>query len=220
MFGADFFFNISETDFSEIFENKLYPWEILPEIGDFIKKKTNLSELGYKEISEGVFVGKNTTIAPTASIQAPAIIGHNCEIRHCAFIRGNAIVGNNCVIGNSCEIKNSFIFNNVQIPHFNYVGDAVMGYKSHIGAGVICSNVKSIPGSVKADTPEGRIDTKLKKFSAIIGDFVEVGCNSVLNPGTLIGKNSVVYPLSNVRGYIPPDHIFKSKQEVIKKLKE
>lgn len=209
MFAPKDLFDLTKTDFAAIFEGAGYAWEILPKIKDFILKTGPALGPDYAEIMPGVWVGSGTTIAKTVLIEGPAIIGKNTEIRQCAFIRANAVIGNNCVIGNSCEIKNSFIFDKAQIPHFNYVGDSILGCKSHIGAGVICSNVKSIPGNVKVKHGSQIIDTGLRKFSAVLGDNVEVGCNSVLNPGTVVGKGSVVYPLSSVRGYIPPQHIFK-----------
>lgn len=209
------YFDFSQTSFSKIFDNCNMPWEILPKIKSFIPEIAKQLGSTFEEIKPMVWVGTETVIAESASITGPVIIGHNTEIRHNAFIRGNAIIGDNCVVGNSCEIKNSFIFNNVQIPHFNYVGDSVLGYKSHIGAGVILSNVKSIPGNVNVVIDGNKIDTGLRKFGAILGDYVEVGCNSVLNPGTLVGKNSVVYPLSRVRGTIPENNIFKDQDTVI-----
>ncbi|HNW82730.1 MAG TPA: UDP-N-acetylglucosamine pyrophosphorylase [bacterium] len=207
--------DLSKTEFGDIFNNMKYPYEVLKVIGDYILKKGPLLGAEYTEIKETVWVGKGTVIADSASITGPAIIGKNCEIRHCAFIRGNAIIGDNCVIGNSTEIKNSMLFNNVQTPHFNYVGDSVLGYRSHIGAGVILSNVRSIPGEVKVRIGEAVINTGLRKFSAVLGDFVEVGCNSVLNPGTIVGKNSVVYPLSSVRGVIPESSIYKNDGSLV-----
>jgi len=204
------FFDLRETDFSGIFDNVENPYEILPLINDYILKTGPQLNEDYKEIKENVWVGKGTTIAESALINGPVIIGKNCEIRHCAFIRGRAVIGNSSVIGNSTEVKNSFLFNCVQAPHFNYVGDAIMGFKSHIGAGVILSNVRSIPGSVNIRVDDKLINTGLKKFSTILGDHVEVGCNSVLNPGTIVGKESVIYPLSSVRGFIPEKHILKN----------
>ncbi len=217
-FKPTLFFDLSKTEFPEIFDNAENAWEILSEIGAFIKnfRETETSKR-FKEIEKNIWVGENVKIAPSASITAPAIICDEAELRHNAFIRGNAIIGKGAVIGNSCEIKNSFIFNEAQIPHFNYVGDSIMGYKSHIGAGVILSNVKSIKGNVFVKNGEEKIDTGLRKFSAIVGDFAEIGCNSVLNPGTIIGKNSVVYPLSSVRGIVPESHIFKNALTIVKK---
>lgn len=202
--------DLSQTEFADIFDKCEYPFEILKKIGSYILEKGPELDGRYKLIKENVWVGEFTVIADSASITGPAIIGCNCEIRHNAFIRGNAVIGNNCVIGNSTEVKNSFLFNSVQAPHFNYVGDSVMGYKSHIGAGVILSNVKSVPGNVTIRTADDVIETGLRKFSAVLGDHVEVGCNSVLNPGTIVGKGSVIYPLTSARGFIPENYIVKN----------
>lgn len=202
--------DLTQTEFADIFDNCEYPFEILKKIGTYILKKGPLLDRRYKLLKENVWVGEGTVIADSASITGPAIIGCNCEIRHCAFIRGNALIGDNCVIGNSTEVKNSMYFNNVQTPHFNYVGDSVLGYKSHIGAGVILSNVKSVPGTVMIRTAEEIIETGLRKFSSVLGDHVEVGCNSVLNPGTIVGKGTVIYPLTSARGVIPENYIVKN----------
>ncbi len=202
--------DLSQTEFVDIFDACEYPFEILNKIGDHILEKGPLLDGRYKLLKENVWVGEGTTIADSASITGPAIIGCNCEIRHNAFIRGNAVIGNNCVIGNSTEVKNSFLFNSVQAPHFNYVGDSIMGFKSHIGAGVILSNVKSVPGTVSIRTAGDIIETGLRKFSAVLGDHVEVGCNSVLNPGTIVGKGTVIYPLTSARGFIPENYIVKN----------
>jgi len=219
MYKTETYFDLNRSEFRSIFDNVKYVWDILPEIKNRIKEiMMNLDER-YSEISPGVWVGEGSVIADTATIIAPCVIGCNSEIRHAAFIRGNVIVGNGVVIGNSCEVKNSFIFDKAQVPHFNYVGDSILGYKAHIGAGVILSNVKSIKGSVNVKNGEEVIDTGLRKFSAILGDNSEVGCNSVLNPGTLIGKESVVYPLSSVRGVIPEGHIYKDSMRIVKKIK-
>ena len=170
------------------------------------------------EYREGdIWIAKSAKIAPTACINGPAIIGKDTEVRHCAFIRGNAIVGEGCVVGNSTELKNVVLFNCVQVPHYNYVGDAVLGYKSHMGAGSICSNVKSDKQLVVVKDGEEKIETGLKKFGAMLGDHVEVGCGSVLNPGTVIGRNSNIYPLSPVRGCVPADSIYKSRTEIVSK---
>ena len=210
--------DLKETIASELFEGRTYPWEVLPEIKDFILKlgKTlDPEEYGYKE--GDIWIAKSAKIAPTACINGPAIIGKDTEVRHCAFIRGNAIVGEGCVVGNSTELKNVVLFNCVQVPHYNYVGDAVLGYKSHMGAGSICSNVKSDKQLVVVKDGEEKIETGLKKFGAMLGDHVEVGCGSVLNPGTVIGRNSNIYPLSSVRGCVPSDSIYKNKNEVVYK---
>ena len=209
--------DLTQTDFADIFEGCEYPHEILPLIKEYILKKGPTLGSDYTMIKENVWVGTGTEIAETAFIKGPAIIGHNVEIRQSAFIRGNAVIGDNCVIGNSTEIKNSFLFNKVQTPHFNYVGDSVLGFHAHIGAGVILSNVRSIPGNVKIHCGEETIETGLRKFSAILGDNAEIGCNSVLNPGTVIGRNSVVYPLSNVRGVIPENSIYKGSGAAVPK---
>ena len=209
--------DLTQTDFADIFEGCVYPHEILPLIKEYILKKGPTLGSGYTMIMENVWVGKNTEIAETAYIKGPAIIGHDVEIRQSAFIRGNAIIGNNSVIGNSTEIKNSFLFNKVQTPHFNYVGDSVLGFHAHIGAGVILSNVRSIPGNVKIHCEGETLETGLRKFSAILGDNAEIGCNSVLNPGTIIGRNSVVYPLSCVRGFVPENSIFKGNGRIAEK---
>lgn len=194
------------------------PWEVLPEIGDFIiKLGKTLDPSEYEEKSENVWIAKSATVAPTASITGPAIIGKDAEVRHCAFIRGKAIVGEGAVVGNSTELKNAVLFNKVQVPHYNYVGDAVLGYKSHMGAGSICSNVKSDKKLVVVKDGDEKIETGLKKFGAMLGDHVEVGCGSVLNPGTVIGRNSNIYPLSPVRGCVPADSIYKNAKEIVKK---
>lgn len=210
--------DLNETIASELFEGKTYPWEVLSEIKDFILKlgKT-LDPEEYEYLEGDIWIAKSAKIAPTASINGPAIIGKDTEVRHCAFIRGNAIVGEGCVVGNSTELKNVVLFNCVQVPHYNYVGDAVLGYKSHMGAGAICSNVKSDKQLVVVKDGEEKIETGLKKFGAMLGDHVEVGCGSVLNPGTVIGRNSNIYPLSPVRGCVPADSIYKSGTEIVSK---
>ena len=196
--------DLKETMAAELFEGKTYPWEVLPEIKDFILKLGKTLDPDEYEYREGdIWIAKSAKIAPTACINGPAIIGKDTEVRHCAFIRGNAIVGEDCVVGNSTELKNVVLFNCVQVPHYNYVGDAVLGYKSHMGAGSICSNVKSDKQLVVVKDGEEKIETGLKKFGAMLGDHVEVGCGSVLNPGTVIGRNSNIYPLSPVRGCVP-----------------
>ena len=210
--------DLNETIASELFEGRTYPWEVLPEIKDFILKLGKTLDPEEYEYKEGdIWIAKSAKIAPTACINGPAIIGKDTEVRQCAFIRGNAIVGEGCVVGNSTELKNVVIFNCVQVPHYNYVGDAVLGYKSHMGAGSICSNVKSDKQLVVVKDGEEKIETGLKKFGAMLGDHVEVGCGSVLNPGTVIGRNSNIYPLSSVRGCVPSDSIYKNKNEVVYK---
>ena len=212
--------DLNETIAKDLFEGKTYPWAVLPEIGDFILKLgQTLSEEEYDHPSEDVWIAKSAKVAPTACINGPVIIGKEAEVRHCAFIRGKAIVGEGAVVGNSTELKNAVLFNKVQVPHYNYVGDAVLGYKSHMGAGSITSNVKSDKTLVvvKDKTTGEEIETGLKKFGAMLGDFVEVGCNSVLNPGTVIGSHSNVYPLSMVRGVVPANSIYKNKNEIVEK---
>lgn len=212
--------DLNETIAAELFEGKTYPWEVLPEISDFIMKLGPTLNPSEYECKDGnVWIAKSAKVAPTAYINGPAIIGKDAEVRHCAFIRGNAIVGKGAVVGNSTELKNVVLFNKVQVPHYNYVGDSVLGYKAHMGAGSITSNVKSDKTLVvvkdKATGEEHA--TGLKKFGAMLGDEVEVGCNSVLNPGTVIGKHSNVYPLSMVRGVIHENSIYKNKNEVVEK---
>lgn len=192
-----------------------YPWLALKGIGDLIVemgKKLNKDE--YNEVKEHVWIHKTANVFESAYINGPCIIGAHTEVRHCAFIRGNAIVGENCVVGNSCELKNVILFDNVQTPHYNYVGDSILGYKSHMGAGSITSNVRSDKALVKVHAEED-IETGLKKMGAILGDFVEVGCNAVLNPGTVVGKNSSIYPTSCVRGVIKENSIYTNKGEIL-----
>ena len=211
-------FNMDETMAADIFEGTEFPWEVLGKIKDFIiKLGATLSEEEYDKVGENVWIAKTATVAPTASINGPCIIGKGTEVRQCAFIRGNAIVGENCVVGNSTELKNVILFNNVQVPHYNYVGDSILGYKSHMGAGSITSNVKSDKTNVTLRYEGDIIETGLKKMGAILGNYVEVGCNSVLNPGTIIGSNTNVYPLSMVRGYIPSGSIYKHQGEIARK---
>lgn len=214
-------YNLDETIAKDYLAQFTYPWEALKGISDYIKELgPTLDKEIFEERGENIWVAKSATVAPTACLNGPLIIDEDAEIRHCAFIRGSAIIGKNSVVGNSTEIKNDIIFNNVQVPHYNYVGDSILGYKSHMGAGSITSNVKSDKTLVVVkdcyDTKE-EIETGLKKFGAMLGDFVEVGCNSVLNPGTVLGKNSSVYPTSCVRGVIPANHIFKDKDHVVAK---
>lgn len=214
-------YTLDETIAKDIFDGVTYPWEVLPKIGNFIMElgKT-LSEDEYEKRGENIWIAKSASVAPTAYINGPAIIGKNAEVRHCAFIRGNAIVGEGAVVGNSTELKNVILFNKVQVPHYNYVGDSVLGFKSHMGAGSITSNVKSDKKLVVVKTPEGMIETGMKKFGAMLGDEVEVGCGSVLNPGTVVGSHSNIYPLSSVRGYVPGGSIYKKQGEVVEKREE
>lgn len=210
--------DLNETIAAELFEGKTYPWEVLPEIGDFIMKLGPTLNSSEYECKDGnIWIARSAKVAPTASITGPAIIGKDAEIRHCAFIRGKAIVGEGAVVGNSTELKNAVLFNKVQVPHYNYVGDSVLGFKSHMGAGSICSNVKSDKKLVVVKDGEEKIETGLKKFGAMLADHVEVGCGSVLNPGTVIGRNCNIYPLSPVRGCIHADSIYKNASEIVKK---
>ena len=213
--------DLNETIAKDLFEGKTYPWEVLSEIGDFILKLgESLDPEEYEKRVENVWVAKSAKIAPTAYINGPAIIGKEAEIRHCAFIRGNAIVGEGAVVGNSTELKNVVLFNKVQVPHYNYVGDSILGYKAHMGAGSITSNVKSDKKLVKVHTPEGDIETGIKKFGAMVGDNVEVGCGSILNPGTVVGRESNIYPLSSVRGVVPERSIYKRQGEIAEKYED
>ena len=214
-------YTLEETIAGEYLAQFTYPWEALAGIGDFIRKLgPTLDKDKYEQRGEAIWVAKNATVFESAYLHGPLIIDEEAEIRHCAFIRGNAIVGKGSVVGNSTELKNVIIFNSVQVPHYNYVGDSILGYKSHMGAGSITSNVKSDKTLVVVkdsyDTKE-EIETGLKKFGAMLGDYVEVGCNSVLNPGTVIGSHSNIYPLSRVRGVIPSHSIFKDKDNVVAK---
>ncbi len=207
--------DLDKTIAAELFAGKTYPWEVLDEIKPFILKLgETLSEEEFDHPEEGVWIAKDAKIFPSAYIGAPCIIDHGAEVRHCAFIRGSAIVGKNAVVGNSCELKNVVLFDNVQTPHYNYVGDSILGFKAHMGAGSITSNVKSDKTLVVVKEPGNPIETKRKKFGAILGDNVEVGCNSVLNPGTIVGRRASIYPTSCVRGVIPADSIYKEKDDI------
>lgn len=211
-------YDLKETIASELLEGITYPWEALKEIADFIRKiGSALDPAVYEKIGEDIWVAKNAKVAPTAYLNGPLIIDEEAEIRHCAFIRGSAIVGKGSVVGNSTELKNVIIFNSVQVPHYNYVGDSILGFKSHMGAGSITSNVKSDKTLVAVKDGKNQIETGLKKFGAMLGDYVEVGCNSVLNPGTVVGRHTNIYPLSMVRGVVPADSIYKNKNEVAAK---
>lgn len=212
-------YNLEQTIAKDIFEGVTYPWEVLPKIEEFIiSLGKTLDKNEYEEKGENIWIAKSAKVAPTAYIAGPAIIGKNAEIRHCAFIRGKAIVGEGAVVGNSTELKNVILFNKVQVPHYNYVGDSILGYKSHMGAGSITSNVKSDKKLVIVKNDKEQIETGLKKFGAMLGDEVEVGCGSVLNPGTVIGKHTNIYPLSSVRGVVPEHSIYKNKNEIVEKI--
>lgn len=211
-------YNLEETIAAPLFDGAVYPWELLPKIGAYIVELGNsLPEDKYEKRSENIWIAKSAKVAPTACLNGPCIIDEDAEIRHCAFIRGNAIVGKGAVVGNSTELKNVILFNKVQVPHYNYVGDSILGYKAHMGAGSITSNVKSDKTLVVVRAGEERFETGLKKFGAMLGDNVEIGCNSVLNPGTVIGRQTNVYPTSMVRGFIPAGSIYKKQGEVVQK---
>lgn len=211
-------YDLEQTIAKDIFTGVTYPWEVLPKIKDFIiELGKNLPSDSFEERGENIWIAKNAKVAPTACLNGPLIIDEEAEIRHCAFVRGSAIIGKGAVVGNSTELKNVILFNKVQVPHYNYVGDSVLGYKAHMGAGAITSNVKSDKKLVVVKKEDQKIETGLKKFGAMLGDYVEVGCNSVLNPGTVVGRNSNIYPTSCVRGVVPECSIFKNNGEIVKK---
>lgn len=213
-------YDLNETIAKELFDGKTYPWEVLPEISKFIiLLGSKLDTDKYEKKGDDIWVAKNAKVAPTASLNGPLIIDEDAEVRHCAFIRGSAIVGKGAVVGNSTELKNVILFNKVQVPHYNYVGDSVLGYKSHMGAGSITSNVKSDKKLVVVKG-ENKYETGLKKFGAMLGDNVEVGCGSILNPGSVIGRNVNIYPLSSVRGIVPSNSIYKKASEIVEKIDE
>ena len=211
-------YNLSETIAADLFQGLTYPWEALPKISGFISElgKT-LDKEKFEQRGENIWIAKNAKVAPTACLNGPLIIDEEAEIRHCAFVRGNATAGKGAVVGNSTELKNVVLFNKVQVPHYNYVGDAILGFKAHMGAGSITSNVKSDKTLVIVKGEGEEIATGLKKFGAMLGDGVEVGCNSVLNPGTVVGRNSNIYPLSMVRGVVPANSIYKKKNDLVEK---
>ncbi len=211
-------YDLNETIAAELLKSVTYPWEALKGIGDFIRRiGPSLDPAVYEKRGEEIWVAKSARVAPTACLNGPLIVDEEAEIRHCAFIRGSAIVGKGAVVGNSTELKNTVLFNGVQVPHYNYVGDSVLGYKSHMGAGSITSNVKSDKTLVLVKDGERQAETGLKKFGAMLGDFVEVGCNSVLNPGTVVGRHTNIYPLSMVRGVVAADSVYKNQSEIVKK---
>ena len=211
-------YDLNETMAKSLLESVEYPWEALTHIGDFIVELgKQLPKEEYDEVEENIWIAKDAKVAKTASITAPAIIGKGAEIRHCAFIRGKAIVGENAVVGNSTELKNVILFNRVQVPHYNYVGDSILGFKAHFGAGSITSNIKSDRTEVTVNAEGEKVGTGLIKMGAMVGDHVEVGCNSVLNPGTVVGRESNIYPLSMVRGFVPAKSIYKKQGEVVEK---
>ncbi len=211
--------DLDHTLAKDYLSNFEYPWQSLKGISDeIIRIGKSLSKDEYDEVKENVWIHKTAKVFESAYLGAPLIIGPNTEVRHCAFIRSSALVGANCVVGNSCELKNVILFDNVQVPHYNYVGDSILGYKSHMGAGSITSNVKSDKTLVVVKNYDGeKIETEIKKFGAILGDNVEVGCNSVLNPGTIVGRNTNIYPLSRVRGVVPANSIYKDSDNIVAK---
>ena len=218
MYKTTELFDLEHTIAKDLLNSHEYPWETLKLIKDeILKLAEQLDKNEYKEIKENVWVHNSARIADSAYIDGPTIIGKDTEIRHCAYIRGSAIVGEGCVIGNSCELKNTIIFDGCQVPHFNYVGDSILGYKAHMGAGSIVSNIKSDKHNVVIKDEEENYETNLRKFGAMIGDYVEVGCNSVLNPGTIIGRHSNVYPLARVRGVVKANSIYKDERKVVEK---
>lgn len=209
--------SLDKTIAAKLFEGKTYPWEVLGEIGKFTLELGATLGDDFVKRGEDVWIHKTAVVAPSASISGPCIIDANAEIRHCAYIRGKAIIGKGCVIGNSVEVKNAVIFDLSQVPHFNYVGDSVLGYHAHLGAGAIISNLKSDKTNVTVMYEGGRVATGQRKFGAILGDFADAGCNAVLFPGAVIGRHSVIYPLSRVRGYVPENSIFKDADNIVKK---
>ena len=210
--------DLNETITKDFFDGLTYPWEVFKDLEDkIIKLGNSLPEEKFEKRGENIWIARSAKVAPTACFNGPLIIDEEAEIRHCAFIRGCAVVGKKSVVGNSTELKSTILFNCVQTPHYNYVGNSILSYKSHMGAGSITSNLKSDKSLVSIKTENGYIETGLKKLGAILGSYVEVGCNSVMNPGTVIGSNTNVYPLSMVRGYIPPDSIYKNAVEIVNK---
>lgn len=216
MTSFDNLLDFSHSLAGEYISSFKYPFEALAGLKEFILALGKTLPPEYREVKEGVWVHGTVTVAPTAYIGAPAIIGRGADIRHCAFIRGSAIAGEGCVVGNSTELKNAVLFDNVQAPHYNYIGDSILGYKSHLGAGAITSNVKSDKSLVRIGGKDG-VDTGLRKLGAIVGDFAEIGCNCVLNPGTVVGRGSSAYPLTSLRGIYPADSIIKTTDKVVKK---
>lgn len=218
MYAIESLLDLSKTRAEGLLKTLQYPWEALGEIGNaIIEIGRTLSEEEFYQPKENVWIAKDAVVYESAYINGPCIIDHGTEVRHCAFIRGNALVGRGCVVGNSVELKNVILFDGVQTPHYNYVGDSILGYKAHMGAGSITSNVKSDKSLVVVHDGADKIETNRKKFGAILGDFVEVGCNSVLNPGTVIGRHTNVYPVSCVRGFVPENSIYKAADNIVRK---
>ena len=214
-------FDLSHTLAAPLLEKKEYPWEILPDISDFILALgATLSPEEYDRVEEDVWIAKDAVIYPNHYIKGPCIIGHRTQVRPGAFIRGSALVDDDCVVGNSTELKNVILFDHVQVPHYNYVGDSVLGYHAHMGAGAVTSNVKADNKNVVIKDEKEQIETGRRKVGAMLGDFADIGCNSVLNPGAVIGRRTTVYPTSCVRGVIPADHIYKDKDHIVKRNEE
>ena len=214
-----YFQNLFDPKASEItpfLQEYSYPWEILPDLkAILLALGEKLEQKGYRQIQPQIWTGENTAISPTAELNAPCIIGHGTEIRHCAYIRGSVIIGNNCVVGNSTELKNAILFDRVQVPHYNYIGDSILGKGAHLGAGSVISNLKSDGTTVKITVSGEKLETGMRKLGAMVGDGVEAGCGCVLNSGTIIGRGSRIYPLNSVRGVIPAGHVYKSREEII-----
>ena len=214
-------FDLSHTLAAPLLKGKEYPWEVLPDISDFILALgPTLSPEEYDQVGENVWIAKDAEIYPNNYIKGPCIIGHKTQVRPGAFIRGSALVGDECVVGNSTELKNVILFDHVQVPHYNYVGDSVLGYHAHMGAGAVTSNVKADNKNVVIKNGEEQMETGRRKVGAMLGDYADVGCNSVLNPGAVIGRRTTVYPTSCVRGVIPADHIYKDKDHIVKRIEE
>lgn len=227
MFEPSNLFDLNQTEHAALFKGIAFSWEVLKRIKDYIEANLQPANQGTTEgqafIGDQVFIGEGTIIEAGAMIKGPAIIGRNCRIRHNAYIREHVIIGDECVVGNSCEFKNAILFNNCQVPHFNYVGDSILGYKAHLGAGVVLSNFRSLPGNVTVQLEGGTFDTGLRKFGAMIGDHADIGCNSVLNPGSIIGRGAMIYPGVNWRGFLPANHIAKNRaatEVVVKRPRE
>lgn len=218
MFRPDDLFDLSQTDHSSVFDQCEYAWEALKRIGGYLEENLRPALLnkcdGRAFIGENVFIGEGTVVEDGVMIKGPAIIGRNCQIRHNAYIREGVIVGDNCVLGNSCEFKNVLLFNNSIVPHFSYVGDSILGFNAHLGAGVKISNIKLVPGNVMVEVDGKPLDTGLRKFGALLADFTDVGCNSVLNPGSIVGRGSIIYPNAFWRGHLPANHIAKNRAPI------
>lgn len=227
MFQPANLFDLSQTEHAALFEDVEFSWDVLQRIKDYVEVTVRPANHGKVEgrafIGEKVYIGEGTVIEDGAMIKGPAIIGRNCQIRHNAYIREHVIIGDGCVVGNSCEFKNAILFNGCQVPHFNYVGDSILGYKAHLGAGVVLSNFRSLPGNVTVQIEGIPRDTGLRKFGALIGDHADIGCNSVLNPGSIIGRGAMIYPGVNWRGFLPANNIAKNRAEievVVKRVRE